>query len=385
MRYKTSEAMTSGHPDKLCDLIADMILDAYLKEDPESHVAIEVAISCQRVIVMGEVRSNVNLVLEPIIRNTILAVGYDDERLLFDGATIPILIDVHTQSPDIARGVDQAIDVVGQMGAGDQGMCFGYACLETEHQMPYGPELANKLAHRLEEVRKEKIIPYLRPDGKVQVTIGYENEQPISIHTILVSAQHEPGISLAQMKKDITQYVIEFVLEERWKTTPIRILVNPTGQFVTGGPAGDSGLTGRKIIADTYGGIAHHGGGSFSGKDASKVDRTGAYYARYVANQLVASNCCTRCEISVSYAIGVAKPIAIGIDTFHTNRYPEPLLLHMIETIFDFRPSAMIQTLNLKNITYHPLTNYGHVGWNAKDYPWEKIDAVDQIKRCLGI
>ena len=382
-RLVTCESVTCGHPDKVCDQVADAILDAYKKEDPESHVAVEVSMSYRRVFVMGEVPSKAKIEIETLIRKTICEIGYDHDTLEFNGNTIPIDIDIRTQSEDISMGVDQARDVVGQLGAGDQGMMYGYACSDTDNKMPYPYELATKLAHRLEVVRKEQLIPYLRPDGKTQVTVEYDGEEPVRIQTILISTQHEPNIALAQLRKDLLTHVIDPVLEARWDSASIQILVNPTGRFVLGGPAADSGLTGRKIIADTYGGIGHHGGGAFSGKDATKVDRTAAYYTRYVAKNLVAANCCRKCEVSVSYAIGVANPISISIDTFDTARYPEETLLHVIETVFDFRPSQMIEALSLDKVEFQTLSNYGHFGWNANKLSWEQTDKVEAIKAAL--
>ena len=310
-----------------------------------------------------------------------LGYGYDRYDIMC-GLKLEIL--VREQSPDIAMGISRRVKTEElNNGAGDQGMMFGYATNETEEYMPYAISLAHKLARRLTQVRKDGTLSYLRPDGKTQVTVEYDGEEPVRIQTILISTQHEPNIALAQLRKDLLTHVIDPVLEARWDSASIQILVNPTGRFVLGGPAADSGLTGRKIIADTYGGIGHHGGGAFSGKDATKVDRTAAYYTRYVAKNLVAANCCRKCEVSVSYAIGVANPISISIDTFDTARYPEETLLHVIETVFDFRPSQMIEALSLDKVEFQTLSNYGHFGWNANKLSWEQTDKVEAIKAAL--
>ncbi len=372
----TSESVTSGHPDKICDQISDAILDAYLKGDNESRVACETCISKNKVMIFGEVTSKTSVDIKTIVKEKIKEIGYISEDIGFDIEKSEIIIDLNKQSPNIALGVDKE-----DKGAGDQGMMFGYACNETENYMPMAIYLAHNLAKRLELVRKENIIDYLRPDGKTQVSVEYENNVPKRIDTIILSAQHKEGIDIERLRKDILENVINYELRDHLDENTI-IMINPTGKFEIGGPKGDSGLTGRKIIVDTYGGYAKHGGGAFSGKDYTKVDKTAAYYARYVAKNLVAAKLCDRCEVGISYAIGISRPTSIAIETFNTGRLSEEKLLNIIKETFDFRPNNMIEELNLKNISYQKYSCYGHFG--KEDCPWEKLDKVEILKNKQG-
>lgn len=371
----TSEMVCEGHPDKVCDLIADSILDDYLQHDENSRVAVEVAASSKRVFVFGEVTSSYSCDVESIVRQTLVAIGYDSDALGFNGNTIPILVDLHEQSADIARGVNQK-----EIGAGDQGIIFGYANSETEEFLPLSYVMASNLAKRSAEVRKKGILPYLRPDGKMQVTVEYQDGVPVRVDTIVISLQHSDTISHEQLEKDIKREIIEKVIDSKYlKDT--QYFINPTGRFVIGGPVGDSGLTGRKIVVDTYGGYSIHGGGAFSGKDYTKVDRSAAYYARYVCKNLVAAGVCKECMLQVGYAIGVAKPVSLSIQTFGTSSYSDEELLDLIDSIFDFRPSSIIDSFDLKHTSYHSLTNYGHFGRN--DSSFEKTDKVQLIQNYL--
>ncbi len=381
----TSESVTEGHPDKVADQISDSILDAYLNEDENSRVACETAISCKGVLIMGEITSDGKVDVEKVARETIINIGYDKDEYGFNGNTCPIRIELNKQSSDIALGVDNSLETKEggevERGAGDQGMMFGYATNETEELMPLPISLAHKLAKKLTEVRKNKTLPYLRPDGKTQVTVEYENDKPVRINTIVISNQHDPDISLEQMKEDIKREVIKPVVPENLIDDKTLIYINPTGRFVIGGPAGDSGLTGRKIIVDTYGGSCSHGGGAFSGKDYTKVDRSAAYYARYVAKNIVAAGLADKCEIQVSYAIGVAKPISIYVNTYNTSKIDEEKIEEIINNVFDFRPSNIIKELDLKKPIYKKTAAYGHFG--QKDFNWEKTDKVEAIKNYI--
>ena len=371
----TSESVTIGHPDKMCDVIADRILDEYLKVDENSRVACEVCVSSKEVLVMGEITSNGDVDIEKIVRDTIIEIGYDRDELGFNGHDVKIIVSRNKQSSDISMGVNK-----NEIGAGDQGMMFGYATNETECYMPYAIYYAHKLAKQLELVRKEKTLNYLRPDGKTQVTVVLEDNKLVGIDTIVVSCQHDE-MDVEKLRLDIKKEVIDKVIpNELLKET--KIFINPTGRFVIGGPVGDSGLTGRKIIVDTYGGIIPHGGGAFSGKDYTKVDRTAAYYARYVCKNIVASGICERISLQVSYAIGISKPIAIYIDTFNTNKIEEDKILEIINKVFDFSPNGMIKQLGLKKPIYHLTTSYGHFGKN--DLPYERVDKVDEIKNLTN-
>lgn len=371
----TSESVTPGHPDKLCDQISDNILDEYLKEDPYSRVACEVCAHKKGIVVMGEISSSARIDIEKIVRNTIIEVGYDNDALEFNGNNVNVEIYTNTQSNDIASGIDNSFDK-GSIGAGDQGMMFGYATNETDNFMPYPIFLAHALSKKLRETFESKKLNYLRPDGKTQVTILYENNIPKYIDTIVISAQHDP-IDIKKLRDDIKKYIIDTVIPSNMINKNTKIYINPTGRFVIGGPVGDSGLTGRKIIVDTYGGICGHGGGAFSGKDATKVDRSASYYARYVAKNIVAAKLCDKIEIQVSYAIGVSKPISLYINTFNTNKIPEEQILQIIFKVFDFTPSNIIDELNLRSPLYHLTTCFGHFG--KDNLPWERLDKVEQI------
>lgn len=372
----TSESVTPGHPDKLCDQISDNILDAYLSLDSNSRVACEVCAHSNGIVVMGEITSKANIDIEKIVRDTVINVGYDNDQLGFNGNTINIDINIIEQSNDISMGVSNSLDL-NDIGAGDQGMMFGYATNETDDYMPFSIYMANKLSRKLTQVFKDKTIRYLRPDGKIQITVAYEDGKPKFIDTIVISAQHNP-IDLNILKKDIKKCVIDSIIPKNMINENTKIYINPTGKFEIGGPVADSGLTGRKIIVDTYGGICGHGGGAFSGKDPSKVDRSAAYYARYVAKNIVAAELCDKIEIQVSYAIGVSRPVSIYINTFDTNKISEDKILDIINKVFNFEPSNIINELNLKAPIYHLTTCFGHFG--KKELPWEKLDKIDIIK-----
>lgn len=371
----TSESVTPGHPDKLCDQISDRILDEYLKEDPNSRVACEVCAHKNGIVVMGEITSKVNVDIEAIVRKTIIDIGYDDDKYGFNGNNVKVELNINHQSNDIAMGVDNSLDT-GSIGAGDQGLMFGYATNETKSYMPYPIYMANLLSKRLYEVFKDKTIKYLRPDGKTQVTVLYEDNKPKYIDTIVISTQHDL-VDLGLLRKDIKKYVIDYVIPDSMINEKTKIYINPTGRFIIGGPVGDSGLTGRKIIVDTYGGSCPHGGGAFSGKDYTKVDRSASYYARYVAKNLVAASLADKLELQVAYAIGVSKPVSIYINTFNTNKISEDKILDIINKVFNFEPSNIINELNLKEPIYNLTTCFGHFG--KDNLPWEKIDKVDLI------
>ena len=362
--YFTSESVTEGHPDKVCDNISDTILDECLKQDKNSRVAIETFASSNTITIAGQITSNAKIEVEKIVREKLKEIGYDNEKTDIDYRTCNININITKQSPDIALGVD-----VG--GAGDQGIMFGYACDETPSYMPYAIDMAHKLSKRLTQVRKEGIVPYLRPDGKTQVTVEYEDDKPKRIETILVSTQHLETATLEQVRKDVIEKVIQAVIPSNMMDENTKIYVNPTGRFVIGGPLGDTGLTGRKIIVDTYGGYAKHGGGAFSGKDASKVDRSAAYMLRHIAKNIVANKYAKKCEIQVSYAIGIKEPLSICVNTFGTSKKSEEELVTLIKEKFDLTPDGIIEYLNLKEPIYEKTTNYGHFG--KDDLQWEKI------------
>lgn len=372
----SSEMVSSGHPDKICDKIADSILDDYLAHDKDSRVAIEVCVSYKRVFIMGEVNSNWVSDIEAIARKVICDIGYDDDKLGFNGNNVEIIIDVNEQSSDIANCVNKD-----DIGAGDQGIIYGYACNETDSYLPLAYVLASKLASRLDYVRKNKIIPYLRVDGKMQVTVEYINNNIVRVDTIVLSVQHDE-VDIEVLKKDVEKYVIREVIPGDLLFNT-KFLINPSGRFVIGGPVGDTGLTGRKIIVDSYGGYARHGGGAYSGKDYTKVDRSAAYYARFVCKNLVAAGVASQLELQVSYAIGKASPICINVDSFGTNKISEDKILEVINNFFDFRPTNMINELDLKNIKYSELSNYGH--FMHSDYPMERLDKVNKIRDYLGL
>ena len=370
----SSEMVCPGHPDKLCDKIADSILDDYLSHDKDSRVAIEVSVSYKRVFIMGEVSSRWVSDIENIARNVICDIGYDNDIFGFNGNNVDIIIDINKQSSDISNCVNKD-----DIGAGDQGIIYGYACDETDYYLPLGYVIASKLASRLEEVRRDNIIPYLRVDGKMQVTVEYDDDKVVRVDTVILSVQHDE-IDMGLLRKDIEREVIRKVIPDDMLVNT-KLYINPSGRFVIGGPVGDTGLTGRKIVVDTYGGFAKHGGGAFSGKDYTKVDRSAAYYARYVCKNLVAAGVASKLELQVSYAIGISKPISINIDAFGTNKVSYGKIMDIIDELFDFSPRNMIEELDLKNIKYSGLSNYGH--FMHEDYSMERLDKVDEIRKYL--
>lgn len=388
----TSESVTEGHPDKVCDQISDAILDAVLAEDPYARVACETAVTTGLVLVMGELTTNCYVDIPRLVREVICEIGYDRAKYGFDGDTCAVLTSIEEQSPDIALGVNAALesragekDTHSTLGAGDQGMMFGYATAETPEYMPMPISLAHKLARRLAEVRKTGTLPYLRPDGKTQVSVAYdENMRPIEVETVVVSAQHHPAVDQSQLNDDIIEHVIRPVIPEELLRNA-RFLINPTGRFVVGGPQGDAGLTGRKIIVDTYGGMGRHGGGAFSGKDPTKVDRSAAYAARYVAKNLVAAGLAERLEVQVAYAIGVARPVSLSVDTFGTGVIPEHEIEELVRKHFDLRPAAIIEELDLRRPIYRQVAAYGHFGRTDLDLPWERLDKVELLKKAVSI
>ena len=389
-KFFTSESVTEGHPDKICDQISDAVLDALLEQDPDSRVACETVCTTGMIMCMGEISTKGYADISKIARQVVVDIGYDRAKFGFDGYTCSVITTIDEQSCDIAMGVNEALESKeGDMnddnstGAGDQGLMFGYACNETPELMPMPISMAHKLALKLTEVRKDGTLRYLRPDGKTQVTVEYDGDKPVRIETIVVSSQHAPEISLEQIKKDIVEYVIKPVVPKELLDDNTKYYINPTGRFVIGGPQGDSGLTGRKIIVDTYGGYSRHGGGAFSGKDPSKVDRSAAYAARYIAKNVVAARLADKCEIQLAYAIGVARPVSILVDTFGTGKADEDKLSAAVEKVFDLRPSAIIKMLDLKKPQYRKLAAYGHMGREDLGVAWERTDRVEEIKKAL--
>ncbi len=391
----TSESVTEGHPDKMADQISDAVLDAIITDDPKARVAVETLLKTGIVVVAGEVTTDTYVEIPTIVRQVVKDIGYTRAKYGFDSETCGVMVSIGSQSPNIAQGVNKAFesrvgngyeDELDSQGAGDQGMMFGYACNETPEYMPLPIMLAHKLAHRLSEVRKAGILPYLRPDGKSQVSVKYENDKPVSIGTIVVSSQHAPNIDIeTQIMPDVMEFVVKPIIPEKYISKDMKLFVNPTGEFTIGGPMGDAGLTGRKIIVDTYGGMARHGGGAFSGKDPSKVDRSAAYATRYVAKNLVAAGAADKIELEVAYAIGVSHPVSVMVDTFGTEKV-EPLKIEKaINELFDLRPGAIVRDLDLLRPIYQKTAAYGHFGRHDRDFTWEKLDKVDAIKDFLGL
>ncbi len=388
----TSESVTEGHPDKICDRISDSVLDAIFEKDPNARVACETAITTNQVLIMGEISTTAEPDVEAIARKAICDIGYDSPEKGFDGHTCRVIVTLDRQSDDIAMGVDESLelkdgeeDKYNLNGAGDQGMMFGFACDETPELMPLPISLAHKLTKKLTEVRKNGSLPYLRPDGKSQVTVEYDDGKPVAVTAVVVSTQHSADVSLDKIREDITKYVIDAVIPASLMREDTKIYVNPTGRFVIGGPQGDSGLTGRKIIVDTYGGYSRHGGGAFSGKDPTKVDRSAAYAARYVAKNIVAAGLASKCEVQLAYAIGVAKPVSVLVETFGTAKIGEDKLAELVNKVFDLRPAAIIDMLHLRAPIYRPLSSYGHVGREDLDVQWEKTDKAEELRALAGI
>ncbi len=389
----TSESVTEGHPDKMCDNISDSVLDAIIEKDPHARVACETAVTTGMVLVMGEITTNCYVDIPSLVRQTIRDIGYDRAKFGFDCDTCAVLTSIHEQSEDIALGVNEALehkqntmnDEIEAIGAGDQGMMFGYACDETPEYMPMPIALAHKLTERLAWVRKQGVLDYLRPDGKSQVTVEYDGDKPVRVDTIVISTQHSEQVSHDQIERDILEHVIKPVIPEHLLDEKTRYFINPTGRFVVGGPQGDSGLTGRKIIVDTYGGMGRHGGGAFSGKDPTKVDRSAAYAARYVAKNIVAAGIAKRVEVQLAYAIGVAHPVSILIDTFGTGKISETRISEMVAKNFDLRPAGIIKMLDLRRPIYKKTAAYGHFGRNDADFTWERLDKVELLKKEAGL
>ena len=383
-RLFTSESVTEGHPDKLCDQISDAVLDAILKEDPMARVACETFATTGMITVMGEITTSAWVDIQEIARKTAIDVGYDSGETYFNGHTCAVLTAIHSQSPDIAMGVDEALEGreenLGDIGAGDQGMMFGFACDETPEKLPMPIALSHRLSRQLARARKEKILPWLRPDGKTQVTVVYEDGKPVAVDTIVLSTQHAESVSQEEIREGVLREVIRPVIPKELMREETRILVNPTGRFVMGGPAADTGLTGRKIIVDTYGGYAPHGGGCFSGKDPTKVDRSAAYAARWAAKNIVAAGLAKKCQLQLAYAIGVARPVSVNVDTFGTGTIPDERLEKIVSRVFDFRPAAIIRDLDLRRPIYRQTAAYGHFGRPDLDLPWERENRVEELK-----
>ena len=384
----TSESVTEGHPDKLCDQVSDAVLDAILAEDPDARVACETFATTGMITVMGEITTSTYVDINAIVRKTVTDIGYDSPEKFFNGKTCAVTTAIHDQSPDIAQGVDDALETrngaENDTGAGDQGMMFGYACNETPERMPLPIALSHRLARRLAEVRKDGTLSWLYPDGKTQVTVAYENDRPVAVDTIVVSAQHAPEVSQETIREEILKHVVEPVVPAELLTPETRYFINPTGRFVIGGPAGDTGLTGRKIIVDTYGGYAPHGGGCFSGKDPTKVDRSAAYAARYAAKNVVAAGLADRCQIQLAYAIGVAEPVSILVDTFGTGKVDDEAIAKAVRKVFDFRPAAIIRDLDLRRPIYRQTAAYGHFGRTDIDLPWEHEDRTEALRAAVA-
>jgi S-adenosylmethionine synthetase len=390
-RFFTSESVTEGHPDKIADQISDAVLDALLRDDPQSRVAIETFAITGQIHLAGEVTTKTYIDIPRIVRETIREIGYTKSAVGFDAETCGVSISIDEQSPDIAMGVDQSLEAKGgdddefeRIGAGDQGMMFGYACRETDELMPLPIVLAHNLTRHLAAVRKNADIPYLRPDGKSQVTVEYDGDRPIRVEAVVISTQHDPDIALEVIRNEVTEKVIDHVIPASMRDRNTRIYVNPTGRFVIGGPKGDAGLTGRKIIADTYGGMARHGGGAFSGKDPTKVDRSAAYAARWAAKNVVAAGLADRCEVQVAYAIGVAHPMSLYVETFGTAKIAEDLIAHAVLEVFDLRPAAIIHHLNLRRPIYRQTAAYGHFGRPDLDLPWERLNRVEALRKATA-
>lgn len=389
--FFTSESVTEGHPDKVCDQISDAVLDAILEQDKNAHVACEVTATTGVVHVMGEISTDCYVDIASIARDVINDIGYDNQDCGFNGKTCAVLTSIDQQSPDIAMGVNESYelkdgenDANNQIGAGDQGMMFGYACNETKELMPLAISLAHKLAKQLTAVRKDGTLSYLRPDGKTQVTVEYEGDTPVRVDTVVVSTQHNEKVTLEQIRKDMVEYVVKPIIPADLLDENTKYFINPTGRFVIGGPVGDSGLTGRKIIVDTYGGFSRHGGGAFSGKDPTKVDRSAAYYARYIAKNIVAAGLADKCEVQLAYAIGVAKPVSIMVDAFGSSSYTNEQLSDAVEKVFDCRPNSIIEQLNLKETKYRPLAAYGHMGREELGVAWEKTDKAQELVKAIN-
>lgn len=388
--FFSSESVTEGHPDKVADQISDAVLDAIIEKDPDARVACETMVTTGLILIAGEITTSCYVDLKKIARETVKEIGYTRAKYGFDGETCAVLTAIDEQSGDIAMGVDHSVEEKAgesdsDLGAGDQGLMFGYASNETEELMPLPVMLSHKLARRLAEVRKNGPLKYLRPDGKTQVTVAYEDHKPVYVDKVLVSSQHHPKVTQEQIKEDITKHVIKEIISPELLRDDTEILVNPTGRFVIGGPNGDTGLTGRKIIVDTYGGTAHHGGGAFSGKDPTKVDRSASYAARYIAKNIVAAELAERCEVQIAYAIGVARPLSVMVDTFGTSVIPENELEEIVKKEFDLRPAQIIKNLNLRNPIYKQVAAYGHFGRHDLKLPWEKVDKVDNLRKRAGL